>query len=203
VAAEITREGGAALVFASDVANVEDAQRAVDLTVSTFGALHGAVNNAGVASESHELPSMPIDVWSDTIAVNLSAQFYGMRAQIPAIQRSGGGAIVNVSSVFADRGMRGRAAYSSSKHALRGLTRSAALEWAPRGVRINELQPGVIDTPMTAEGGEEENKRIAAIIAAQRTGQPREVASAIAFLLSEEASYIMGAHLAVDGGFLA
>lgn len=203
VAAEIETAGGRALVVPGDVADAESMQSVVDQTVEAFGRLDGLVNNAGISSESHEIPDMPLEIWHKTIEINLSAQFYGMRAAIPAMQRTGGGAIVNVSSVFGDRGMRQRAAYPASKHGLRGLTRSAALDWASRGIRINELQPGVIETPMTSEGGEEENAQINSVIAAKRVGQPLEVANAIAFLLSDEASYIMGAHLAVDGGFLA
>jgi NAD(P)-dependent dehydrogenase (short-subunit alcohol dehydrogenase family) len=96
-----------------------------------------------------------------------------------------------------------RAAYSASKHGIRGITRSSALDWAARGIRINELQPGVIDTPMLTHGGEQENAQIVAHIAAKRMGLGREIATAVAFLLSEDASYVVGAHLAVDGGFLA
>lgn len=202
-AAEIRAAQGNALVCVADVSDPGDMQRAVDHTVDAFGRLDGLVSNAGIASENHEIPDMPLDLWHRTIEINLSSQFYAMRAAIPAMERSGGGAIVNVSSVFGDRGMRQRAAYPASKHGIRGLTRSAALDWAARGIRINELQPGVIDTPMIAEGGEEEVAQISAVIAAKRVGRPEEVATAIAFLLSDEASYIMGAHLAVDGGFLA
>lgn len=203
VAARIEQAGGVALVVVADVSSPEEVTRAVALTVERFGALHYAVNNAGISSESHDLPELPDAVWTQTIETNLSSIFYGMRAQLPAIEKAGGGAIVNISSVFADRGMPQRAAYSASKHAIRGLTRSAALDWAARGIRINELQPGVIKTPMLDEAGPGENERIAAGIAAKRLGTGREIATAVAFLLSDEASYVTGAHLAVDGGFLA
>lgn len=203
VAARITQAGGTALVAASDVSDPAAVKQVVARTLEAFGALHYAVNNAGISSSSHEIPDLPDDVWNQTIAINLSSLFYCMREMLPEIEKAGGGAIVNVSSVFADRGMPQRAAYSASKHAIRGLTRSAALDWAARGIRVNELQPGVIDTPMLDQGGVEENKRIAASIAAKRMGTGREIATAVAFLLSDEASYITGAHLAVDGGFLA
>jgi NAD(P)-dependent dehydrogenase (short-subunit alcohol dehydrogenase family) len=203
VAARIEQAGGVALVVVADVSSPEEVTRAVALTVERFGALHYAVNNAGISSESHDLPDLPDAVWTQTLETNLSSIFYGMRAQLPAIEKAGGGAIVNISSVFADRGMPQRAAYSASKHAIRGLTRSAALDWAARGVRINELQPGVIKTPMLDQAGPGENERIAAGIAAKRLGTGREIAAAVAFLLSDEASYVTGAHLAVDGGFLA
>lgn len=202
VAESITAAGGQALVVPGDVSDPAAAARLVETTVAQFGALHYAVNNAGVASESHDLPELPLQVWDQTIAINLSALFYGMRAQLPAIAAAGGGAIVNVSSVYADRGLPTRAAYSASKHAIRGLVRSAAVDWASRGIRINELQPGVIDTPMLDEGGEETDA-VVNFIPARRLGEPREIATAVAFLLSDDASYITGAHLAVDGGFLA
>ena len=202
VAAEINARGGSALAVPADVSDPAALADAVSRTVEQFGGLHFAVNNAGVASESHDLPDLPLEVWDVTIATNLSALFYAMRVQLPAIDASGGGAIVNVSSVFGDRGLPARAAYTASKHGVRGLTRSAAADWATRGIRINELQPGVISTPMIAEGGEEENAQIAQTIPSKRLGNPAEVAGPIAFLLSEDASYITGAHLAVDGGFL-
>lgn len=178
-------------------------ERVVKDTIKRFGALHYAVNNAGVESESHDLPKLPSAVWNDTIGINLTAVYYCMKTQLPAIEKSGGGSIVNVSSVFADRGFPERAAYATSKHDLRGLTRSTAIDWATRNVRINELQPGVIETPMTSNNPEARDAAVAGAIPAKRLGQGREIATAVAFLLSDEASYITGTHLAVDGGFLA
>ncbi|MFG1991429.1 SDR family NAD(P)-dependent oxidoreductase [Actinoplanes sp. NPDC048988] len=204
VAHRITAAGGEALVVRADVTDAGAMTTAVEQTVARFGALHHAVNNAGVASENADLPDLPISLWTDTIAVNLTSLFLAMRVEIPAIVAAGGGSVVNVSSVFADRGLPMRAAYSASKHGVRGLTRSAARDWAHRGVRINELQPGVIATPMLDAGaGGGEAAGIAESIPAGRIGDPREIATAVAFLLSDEASYITGAHLAVDGGFLA
>lgn len=197
----INATGARALAITGDVTDPQVMSDVVASALTTFGALHGAVNNAGIASENHELPNLPLDVWATTIETNLSSLFYSMRAELPAIEQSGGGAIVNISSVFADRGLPQRAAYSASKHGIRGLTRSAARDWAARGIRINELQPGVIQTPMV-EGTPEEVAGIAASIPAARIGRPEEIATAVAFLLSDDASYIIGAHLAVDGGFL-
>jgi NAD(P)-dependent dehydrogenase (short-subunit alcohol dehydrogenase family) len=135
---------------------------AVDATVEKFGPLHYAVNNAGIASTNSDLPDLPVEVWNNTVQVNLSALFYGLKAELPAIAAAGGGAAVNVSSVYADRGLPFRAAYAASKHGVRGLTRSAARDWAARGIRINELQPGVIETPMLHIGPPGEVGHIAA-----------------------------------------
>ncbi|MGO8994028.1 MAG: SDR family NAD(P)-dependent oxidoreductase [Polyangiaceae bacterium] len=203
VEARIRAAGGRALVVPTDVGDAAAMAAAVAKTLGSFGGLHHAVNNAGVASEHFDLPDLPVDIWDRTLQVNLSAHFYALRVELPAIAKSGGGSVVNVSSVYGDRGLPFRSAYSASKHGIRGLTRSVARDWAARNIRINELQPGVIDTPMTNEQGKPgEVDAIVKTIPAQRLGQPREIATAIAFLLSDEASYITGAHLAVDGGFL-
>ena len=203
VEARIRAAGGQALVVPTDVGDAAAMAAAVAKTLGSFGGLHHAVNNAGVASEHFDLPDLPVDIWDRTLQVNLSAHFYALRVELPAIAKSGGGSVVNVSSVYGDRGLPFRSAYSASKHGIRGLTRSVARDWAARNIRINELQPGVIDTPMTNEQGKPgEADAIVKTIPAQRLGQPREIATAIAFLLSDEASYITGAHLAVDGGFL-
>lgn len=194
--------GGEAFVSVADVSDALSIQKVVTDTMNKFGAIHFAVNNAGISGDSQDLPDLSKDAWDQTIAVNLSSIFYCIQAQLPAIEQSGGGAIVNVSSVFADRGLPLRGAYSASKHGIRGLTRVAAIDWARRNIRINEVQPGVIETPMTRVNPDE-TLRVASTIATRRLGKSRECATAISFLLSDEASYITGAHLAVDGGFLA
>jgi NAD(P)-dependent dehydrogenase (short-subunit alcohol dehydrogenase family) len=170
----IKQAGGSCLAVPADVSDPVALRHAVDRAVEHFGALHLAVNNAGIASESADVP------------------------ELPAISASGGGAVVNVSSVYADRGLPTRAAYTAAKHGIRGLTRTVARDWADRGIRVNELQPGVIATPMLGP----DSGPIAAQIPSRRIGAPHEIATAAAFLLSAEASYITGAHLAVDGGFL-
>ncbi|OQE39032.1 hypothetical protein PENCOP_c007G05288 [Penicillium coprophilum] len=194
--------GGKVLVVVADISDLKMAEKVVENTVNTFGALHYAVNNAGITGEFSDITDLAKEAWDQAIAINLSSVFYCMKTQLPAIDKSGGGAVVNISSVFADRGFPQRAAYSASKHAVRGLTRVAAIEWATRNIRVNEIQPGLIETPMTNRNAEEA-AHIATTIASKRLGKGRECATAIAFLLSDDASYITGTHLTVDGGYLA
>jgi NAD(P)-dependent dehydrogenase (short-subunit alcohol dehydrogenase family) len=200
-AAAIRRNGGNVLVITGDVANARDVESAVRKTVATFGGLHLAVNNAGVDGGTQKLADVSVESWNDTIGINLSGVFFGLKYQIPAIIASGGGSIVNVSSVFSDRGLSQHAPYTASKHGVHGLTRAAAHDYAADKVRINELLPGVIDTPML-DSNRAMVDQMTAFIPQRRLGQPVEVARAICFLLGDGASYMTGAHVAVDGGFL-
>jgi len=202
VAARIRQAGGRALAVPGDVGVPSDVERAIDNTVAEFGALHYGVNNAGMSGYFEGVADLSTDKWNEVINVNLSGLFYSMKYEIPPILAAGGGAIVNVSSVFADRGGP-TADYSSAKHAIRGLTRTTAKDYAARGIRVNELQPGVIDTELTQANPEGTQAVADRGIPLKRVGTAREAAAAIAFLLSGDASYITGAHLAVDGGFLA
>ncbi|MFE2042350.1 SDR family NAD(P)-dependent oxidoreductase [Streptomyces sp. NPDC059477] len=202
VARRIKDAGGQALAVPGDVSDAADVQHAVTQTVETFGNLHYGVNNAGVTGNFIPTADMPLDHWRKVIGINLDGLFYGLKYQIPAIIASGGGAIVNVSSVFADRGGP-TVEYATAKHGIRGLTRTAAKEYGAQGVRINELQPGVIDSEMTQANPAATQEVAEQGVPLGRIGRGEEIATAIAFLLSDDASYITGAHLAVDGGFLA
>jgi NAD(P)-dependent dehydrogenase (short-subunit alcohol dehydrogenase family) len=197
----ITDAGGMAAIIAGSVAEPSVAEQAVKLAAEKFGGLHYAVNNAGIDGGTAKLADVTIEDWNDTLGTNLSGVFYGMKYQIPAILASGGGSIVNISSVYADRGLAQHGAYTASKHGVHGLTRVAAHDYAAEPIRINELQPGVIDTPML-DTNRDQVAQIAAYIPAKRVGQPEEIAKAVCFLLSDEASYITGARISVDGGFL-
>ncbi|RED37397.1 SDR family NAD(P)-dependent oxidoreductase [Paenibacillus sp. VMFN-D1] len=201
VASQILNSGGNALVLAGDVSNPESVEHIVGQAVSHFGALHFAVNNAGVSGENHKLADITLEAWDNVMNVNLNSVFYCMKYEIQAILQSGGGAIVNVASVFSSKALPQRAAYTASKHGVIGLTKTAAHDYADQNIRINVLAPGVIETPMVDSGGEEA-VQIAKAIPLGRMGQPSEIAKVIAMLLSDDASYMTGAHVVVDGGFL-
>jgi NAD(P)-dependent dehydrogenase (short-subunit alcohol dehydrogenase family) len=200
-AATIARAGGNALVIAGDVSDPRDVEQAVQRTVKTYGNLHMAVNNAGVDGGTQRLVDVSVESWNETIGINLSGVFFGLKYEIPAIIAAGGGAIVNVSSVFSDRGLVQHAPYTASKHGVHGLTRAAAQDYAAENIRINELLPGVIDTPMLDSNRAMVNQ-MTAFIPQRRLGLPAEVARTICFMLSDAASYMTGARVAVDGGFL-
>lgn len=198
---EIEAAGGIAIAIPGDVSIPSDLEKAIKTVVDNFGALHYAVNNAGMRGYKEKIANMTIEQWDQVIRVNLSSLFYSMKYEIPEILKAGG-AIVNISSVFADRGGP-TPDYSSAKHAIRGLTRTATIDYGAQGSRVNELQPGVIDTEMTQADLKGTGAVAKTGIPLKRIGQGEEIAKAVAFLLSEEASYITGASLAVDGGFLA
>ena len=200
-AATIAQAGGNALVLAGDVSNPRDVEQAVQRTVTTYGNLHMAVNNAGVDGGTQRLAEVSVESWNETIGINLSGVFFGLKYEIPAIIAAGGGAIVNISSVFSDRGLMQHAPYTASKHGVHGLTRAAAQDYAAENIRINELLPGVIDTPMLDTNRAMVNQ-MTSFIPLRRLGLPAEVARTICFMLSDAASYMTGARVAVDGGFL-
>ncbi len=198
-ASSIREGGGSALSYAGDVANVDTQEHIVATVLQKFGALHYAVNNAGISGLFGALPDITVDDWRRVVNVNLDAIFYGMKFQLPAIEAAGGGAVVNIASIYAHLGLPRLDAYTASKHAVRGLTRSVAIEYATRGVRINAVSPGPILTPLV-EANPEQSARIAAKVPMKRMGKPIEIAKAVAFLLSEDASFITGAEIVVDGG---
>ncbi|OYW14989.1 MAG: short-chain dehydrogenase [Sphingomonadales bacterium 32-65-25] len=209
IAAGITAAGGQAAFRLHDVTSHPDWAAAVEHAVQDFGRLDILVNNAGVAGGRHELMDHSYDAWRQILAVNLDGVFLGLRHAGPRIAASGGGSVINLSSILGKVGMAGAAAYCASKGGVTLLTKAAALEWAPLGIRVNSVHPGFIDTPMVSNAladREDGNEMRVALMNAHpigRFGVPREIADAIAFLASDDASFITGAELVVDGGFTA
>lgn len=200
----IKGKGGEAIFIKADTSRADDNQNLVEQTVKAFGALHIAVNNAGIGGPQGVTGEYPIDGWDKVIAINLSGVFYGMRYQLPAILAAGGGSIVNMASILGKVGTRFSAAYSAAKHGVIGLTESAALEYADKGVRINAIGPGYITTPLLTKNlNEAAMKALVGMHPMGRLGKAEEVAELALWLASDKASFVTGAYYNVDGGYLA
>jgi NAD(P)-dependent dehydrogenase (short-subunit alcohol dehydrogenase family) len=209
VADQIHDAGGVADFVAHDVSSQSDWERVVAGALGRFDRLDVLVNNAGVSGGLQELMTLEYESWRHTLSVNLDGVFLGMRYAGPAIARSGGGSIINISSILGKVGMPGAAAYSASKGGVTLLTKAAALEWAPLGIRVNSVHPGFIDTPMVSgalqevDNANEFRDVIISRHALGRFGVPREIADAVLFLASDESSFMTGSEVVVDGGYTA
>lgn len=198
--------GGTAVFQGTDVSRVEEVDALVQRAVTEFGGLDVAFNNAGIEGTMAPIVECTLDTWDRTIAVNLSGVFYAMRAQIPAMLDRGAGTIVNCASIAGLVGFPNLPAYVASKHGVVGITKSAALECAAQGIRINALCPGVIDTPMVerATGGDPDARAgYEAAEPMQRFGTAEEMADVALWLCSERSSFVTGQAIAADGGWTA
>jgi NAD(P)-dependent dehydrogenase (short-subunit alcohol dehydrogenase family) len=207
---EIEAAGGEGLFIQADASNAEAINSAVKQTVDTFGQLDIGVNNAAIIGELGPLIEMSDETWRNLLAVNLDGVFYSLRAQARMMTENGG-SIINVASVNAFIGAPGAAAYATSKHALLGLAKSAAGELAPLKIRVNTVCPGLVATEMQdhiadlATGGHPEDfeNPFLSRVPMGRMASTQEIANAILWLASDEASYFTGSELTPDGGLLA
>jgi 3alpha(or 20beta)-hydroxysteroid dehydrogenase len=198
--AQLARELGQdnATFVRHDVSSETDWQKAT-AAAAALGGLHGLMNNAGIYQPA-TLMETDAALFERHMRINQLGVFLGMKAVVPLMERSGGGAIVNISSVAGLRGSPGAIAYSATKWAVRGMTKAAAVDLAPRNIRVNSIHPGPIDTPMLDIRTAEQNARRLEAVPMKRRGTPEEVADLALFLLSDESRYITGAEVAIDGG---
>ena len=199
----IEKQGGRTLAVRCDVSRVEDVRAALDKTVETFGRLDFAFNNAGIEYTIQPVDEITEGEWDRIIDIDLRGVFLCMKHEIPLMLKQGGGAIVNTSSGAGVKGFKGGAAYVAAKHGVVGLTKAAALDYAPSNIRINAVCPGIIDTPMMDRfsGGTAEGRQ--AVIAQEpigRMGTPEEIAATVVWLCSDAAAFVVGHAMVIDGG---
>jgi NAD(P)-dependent dehydrogenase (short-subunit alcohol dehydrogenase family) len=204
VAEALRGAGGTAASFEVDVGDAVEVEAMVRFAVKSYGGLHLAVNNAGIGGPSAAVADYPLDGWHQVLNVNLNSAFYGLRFEIPAMLASGGGSIVNMASILGILGFPQACAYVAAKHAMVGLTKTAAIDYAKHGIRINAVGPGFIDTPMlSANLDGAALQHVTGLHPMGRLGTAVEVAGLTCFLLSDEASFITGSYHLADGGYAA
>jgi NAD(P)-dependent dehydrogenase (short-subunit alcohol dehydrogenase family) len=199
----IEQGGGRAVFQKTDVSKPDDVKALVARAVSEFGRLDLAFNNAGMDGEQVPLHEQDIERATMLFDVNIKGVFYCMKYEIEQMLRTGGGAVVNTSSIFGLNGYPGWSLYVATKHAVTGMTKAAALDYAKKNIRVNAVGPGPVETPLLAKGTGGDPHSYAAFVPMGRIGQPDEIADAVVWLLSDEARYVTGHTLPVDGGVCA
>jgi NAD(P)-dependent dehydrogenase (short-subunit alcohol dehydrogenase family) len=205
LAAELRALGAEAEYLAADVRREDDIRNLVDKTVARFGSLDVAVNNAGTEGTAGPLTEQTVESYGATFDTNVLGTLLSLKHELRVMLAQGHGSIVNISSTFGKRGGAGAGLYSASKHAVEGLTKSAALEAAPHGVRVNAVAPGPIDTDMLSRFTRTADRKAASVagVPLKRLGKPDEIAQTIVFLASDKVPFITGQVIGVDGGKMA
>lgn len=203
----VTDAGGDGFFVHADVSDPAQIEALVKAAVDKYGALHLAVNNAGIGGESATCADYSIEGWRKVMSINLDGVFYSVKYEVPAMLAAGGGAIVNIASILGLVGWAQAPAYVAAKHGVVGLTKAAALEFATAGIRVNAVNPGFIATPLLVNAGISEGSDLEAFIAGKhamnRLGKAEEVAEGIVWLLSDKASFVTGIPFPIDGGYTA
>lgn len=201
----ILEQEGSSIFVKTDVADPVQIKQLVEAAINTYDGLHIMFNNAGVGNSEVRSVDLPVEEWDRVVDINLKGVFLGIKYAVPALIKSGGGSIINTSSLLGLKGQKFVSAYNASKAGVVVLTQNAALEYGKYNIRVNAIAPGVIDTKIIDNWKQNERKWpiISRANALGRIGTPEEVANAVLFLASDEASFITGTTLSVDGGGLA
>lgn len=203
VAAAISQAGGTASSAVLDTTNPQQHVDVVAQVEQTYGRLDIAANNAGITIDATPTADMPIDQWEKVRSVDLDGVFYGVRAQIPAMLRAGGGVILTTSSIAGDRGLWGMIPYAAAKHGVIGMMQTIAWEYGTQGIRALAIGPAYIKTGLEDHLPEDVRKQLPGMHALGRMGEVQEVADTFAWLSSDRASFLTGSYIPVDGGYLA
>ncbi|MFD2935727.1 SDR family NAD(P)-dependent oxidoreductase [Spirosoma flavum] len=203
VVEQITATGANARFFKADVSDSAQCRQLVQETVSAFGSLDIACNNAGIGGEMNLTADYSLEGWHQIINVNLNSVFFCLKYELEVMLTQGAGVIVNMASILGQVGTPGSPGYVTAKHGIIGLTQTAAIEYAPKGIRINAVGPGYIDTPLLSQLSTEVKEQLVSLHPIGRLGKAEEVAELVIWLSSAKASFVTGSYYPVDGGYLA